>query len=407
MDRVILHCDMNNCYASIECLLNPELKGKAMAVCGDPENRHGIILAKSEEAKKYGVKTAETIWQAKRKCPDLILVPPHHEIYWQYSQRAYKLYSEYTDRVQSFGIDECWLDVTASQKLFGSGQQIAESIRQRVKKELGLTVSVGVSFNKVFAKLGSDMKKPDAVTVISRAEFRRLLANVPVGDMLGVGPATARRLAQNNIRTISELAAADPRWLEVLLGINGREIWRYANGLDDSPVLRQDEKPPVKSIGRGLTVSQDLNTETEVKKLFFELAQDVSRRLRNHQFFATAVQIVIRDNDFNDRQIQGKLEIPTQNAAELSAKALELFVLRYGWQRPVRMLTLRAIDLIGADAPYQYALFSDWRQHEKQSQIEDTVYRLKKQYGSKSLTFGSLLPDRQKQKDQTGDLPEK
>jgi len=394
-DRVILHCDMNNCYASIECLLDPSLKGKAMAVCGSPENRHGIILAKSEEAKKFGVKTAETIWQAKAKCPNLVLVPPHHDIYWEYSRRAYQLYSEYTDRVESFGVDECWLDVTASQKLFGSGVEIAEQIRKRMKAEIGLTVSVGVSFNKVFAKLGSDMKKPDAVTEISRADFKVKLAQVPVGDMLGVGPATARRLEQNRIRTISELAAADPVYLEALFGVHGRDMWRYANGLDDSPVLRYDEKPPIKSVGRGLTVSKDLKTEEEVKSLFFSLAQDVGRRLRNKQFFAGGVQIVIRDNEFHDRQVQGKLEIPTQNAAELSARAMELFRSQYTWHKPIRMLTLRAIDLVDGDTPYQFGLFTDVVSHEKQSKVEDTLFDLKKRYGEKSLNFASLLGDKQ------------
>lgn len=249
MERVILHSDLNNFYASVECLDNTTLRGKPVAVCGDPELRHGIVLAKSYEAKAFGVATGQAIWEAKQRCPDLMVVPPRYDRYIELSQSVRALYVQYTDQVEPFGLDESWLDVGGSVGLFGDGKHIADEIRLRVRHEIGLTVSVGVSFNKVFAKLGSDLKKPDATTVISRENFRELAWSQPVSDLLYVGPATTKKLGRYGIRTIGDLARTDPAFPHAILGKVGVMLWRFANGLDSSGVATYYAMPPIKSIG--------------------------------------------------------------------------------------------------------------------------------------------------------------
>ena len=251
MDRVILHCDMNSFFASVELLEHPELRSKPVAVCGDPDSRHGIILAKNEAAKKYGIKTAETIWQARKKCPGLVLLPPHMNKYKHYSQELNKIYQRYTDLVEPFSIDESWMDVTASLNLFGSGRQIADEIRQTVKKELGLTLSAGVSFNKIFAKMGSEYKKPDATTEITRENYKELLWPLDAGEMFFVGKASAQKLRNIGIKTIGDIAASSPDALSALLGKVGRSLWEHANGIDDSPVMHFAHREKIKSVGNG------------------------------------------------------------------------------------------------------------------------------------------------------------
>ena len=255
MQRVILHCDMNNFYASVECMLNPELKNKPVAVCGSVEERHGIVLAKNYAAKAFGVSTGEAIWQAKQKCQDLVIVEPHYEQYMKFSKLAREIYGRYTDQIEPYGMDECWLDVTGS-GCMGTGFEIADEIRRTVKFELGLTISAGVSFNKIFAKLGSDMKKPDAITCIEADSFQEKIWCLPASDLLGVGRATEKVLSGYGIHTIGELAATSDDFLKCRLGKNGLAIKKYANGLDDSPVMRSDYVSPVKSIGHGITTMQ-------------------------------------------------------------------------------------------------------------------------------------------------------
>ncbi len=345
MKRVILHADMNNCYASIETKLNPELKGLPIAVCGSVENRHGIVLAKSQEAKIMGVKTGEVIWQAKQKCPGLLTVPPHYEEYLKHSSLARSIYYDYTNQVESFGLDECWLDVTGSVHLFGSGREIADKLRLRIKKELGITVSVGVSFNKIFAKLGSDIKKPDAVTEINKDNFKDVVWKLPVEEMIGIGKATKRKLNQIGIYNLGELAGSDPQLLKGCLGINGYYLWQYANGRDDSNVADRDSHTEVKTIGRGITCREDLLNNEEVRCVFQELAFDVSKSLREYNFKARGVQITIRDNDLYSRQYQCSLDMATQSSIHLTEKVMDLFKKRYEWYLPIRSLTIRAINL--------------------------------------------------------------
>lgn len=292
MDRTILHCDMNNFYASVECMLNPQLSGKPVAVGGDVENRHGIILAKNYEAKKYGIQTGEALWQAKQKCRNLIIVPPHYEEYLKYSRLAHSIYEDYTDLIEPYGMDEVWLDITGSTKLFGNGERVANVLRERIKFELGLTISVGVSFCKVFAKLGSDMKKPDAVTVIPKDSFREVIWDLPASDLLGVGRSTDKVLSSYGIHTIGELANAYPDLIQRKLGKNGMMLLAFANGEDRSRVAPQDYEPPMKSVGHGITTVQDLENNAEVWNIILALTQDIGHKLRVYNKNAAGVPLL-------------------------------------------------------------------------------------------------------------------
>ena len=278
MDRAILHCDCNGFYASVECIQQPKLWHVPMAVCGDPESRHGIILAKNELAKGFGVVTAETVWSAKQKCPELVLVAPHHDLYHEYSKRINKIYGQYTDQVEAFSVDESWLDVTGSRRLFGTGRQIADELRERVHRELGLTISVGVSFNKIFAKMGSDYKKPNATTEITRENYRQILFPLPVSDMIFVGKSTAAALEKIGIETIGDLAGADMRMLEKLLGKAGPVLWEYANGLEDSPVQVQGAGEAVKSVSNSITFRRNLVGLEDISQGLLLLADSVAGR---------------------------------------------------------------------------------------------------------------------------------
>ncbi len=364
-----------------------------MAVCGDPKSRHGIILAKNEEAKRFGVLTAETIWQARRKCPELRLVAPHREAYEAYSRRVNAIYQRYTDQVEPFGIDESWLDVTGSQHLFGSGREIADRLREEVKRETGLTISVGVSFNKVFAKLGSDYKKPDATTVISRENYRDLLYPLPVGAMLYVGDAVKKELAGLYIATIGQLAAADPARLAARLGKHGRQLSDYANALDDSPVRRADAPREIKSVGNGMTFRRDISGERELRTGIAVLADEVAGRLRRHGLCATTVQLQIKDTRLRVISRQRPLARPTVLAGELTEAAMELLLGCWDLSQPVRMLTVTACGLVGVEeATEQLSLFDRQQdEREKRLELERTVDALRGKFGRGVIASGSIL----------------
>lgn len=379
--RTILHCDLNSFYASVELFLNPALRGLPVAVCGSKEERHGIVLAKTDEAKKYGVRTAEAIWEAQRKCPQLVIIPPHHDEYVKFSRRVRKIYEEYTDLVEPFGIDECWLDVTGSERLFGDGEKIAHTIRERVKKEIGVTISVGVSFNKIFAKLGSDLRKPDAVTVIPFSGFRDMIYKIPAADMLGVGPNTAKTLSKYCINTIGDIASADKNFLIKKLGKTGECIWAYANGFDNSPVHHIDYHAPIKSIGRGSTQPVDLKNNDEVRKVILHMSQIVSHKLRKHDLKANGVQISVKDSDLTVKQFQAQLSIPTQCFGDISEKAYELFTSNYNWNKNVRSITVRAINLSDYSEPVQLDLMQDYSSHEKLDNAEEAIEKIRNKYG--------------------------
>ncbi|WP_073997377.1 DNA polymerase IV [Anaerococcus urinomassiliensis] len=393
MKRVILHSDMNACYASIEAKLNPALKGIPMAVAGNPANRHGIILAKSEKAKKMGVKTGEPIWQAMSKCPNLTIVPPHYEEYLRHSKMARAIYYEYTNQVEPFGLDECYLDVTGSIHLFGSGEEIAEEIRKRMKEEIGISVSVGVSFCKIFAKLGSDMKKPDATTVISEENFRKKVWPLPVSDMVGIGPATERKLNKIGIFTLGDISQAPVNIMKNLLGVNGVYLWQYCNGMDIRPVIDRDHKEAIKSIGNSSTTRRDLNSDEEVLSVLQELSFSVSRRLREAELEAMGVEVFIRNSELQSFNFSKKINMASQSSIILVREAMELFKEKYRWAFPVRAVGIRAINLRGQGGGSQMDVFLNHEKFQKSEDVDTALYKIRKKYGKNSITFAALKRD--------------
>lgn len=389
-DRVILHSDANAFYASVECALDPALQGKAVAVCGSAENRHGIVLAKSELAKRAGVKTGMANWQAKALCRDLILVPPRHEIYAEYSRRLREIYLRYTDYVEPFGLDECWLDITARNE---SPRAIAEEIRKTVKEELRITVSVGISFNKVFAKLGSDLKKPDAVTEISRENFREKIWRLSCSELLYCGPATTQKCLKMGIKTIGDLAVFPRRVISSRLGKNGDMLWRFANGLDDSPVAHAEDSAQAKSVGHGITCVSDLENIEEAKGVIVALCQDIGQRLRAYGLQAKGIQMTVRDSELTFHSWQKQLSAPTQCAADLAEAGAELVKERYRWERKIRALTVSAIALERADAPYQPSLFDDDTRRVKRQKVENALDGIRERFGQESIQPAVLLCD--------------
>lgn len=396
MERVILHCDQNCFFASVELLSHPDLRDVPMAVCGDPASRHGIILAKNEPAKRFGIQTAETVWQARRKCPGLVLLPPHHKLYREYSVRVNELYGQYTDLVEPFGIDESWLDITGSMHLFGGDPvAIADELRRRVREELGLSISVGVSFNKIFAKLGSDYKKPDATTLISPENWQEIVWPLPVGAMLFVGRSAQRTLAQYGVETIGQLAACRPEMLEQLLGKLGRQMHEYANGLDRSPVRPQAEREPVKSVGNGTTFPHDLTRWEEVRAGLAALSDSVAMRLRRQGLYCGGVQVTIKDSSFCSISRQKRLESPTRLMKDIQRAAMELT--RSAWRAPtpIRMLTVTALHITeSAESFEQLDLLGAGRavSDARQEKLESAVRAIRDKFGDGSITFGSGEP---------------
>ncbi len=391
-DRVIFHCDLNCFFASVELLDKPALREVPVAVCGDPASRHGIILAKNEPAKRRGVQTAETVWQAKQKCPNLILLPPHHGLYAQYSRRINTIYGQYTDLVEPFGIDESWLDVTGSLHLFGDdARQLADDIRARLRQEVGLTISVGVSFNKVFAKLGSDYKKPDATTVISRENWRDIVWPLPVGDLLFVGRAARRTLGQYGVETIGQLAACKPEMLEQLMGKMGAQLYRYANGLDDAPVRPQHQREPVKSVGNSTTFPENLTRWEEIRSGLQLLSDSVAGRLRKEGLYCGGVAVAVKDAQFRTVSRQMRLGAPTHLMRDIFEAAQELTRRIWKTPTPVRLLSVTALyitdsadsyqqlDLLAGDAPLR---------DQRQEQLESAMDAIRGKYGRDAIAFG-------------------
>ncbi|MBU2702257.1 DNA polymerase-4 [Sporomusaceae bacterium BoRhaA] len=393
MVRTILHVDLNNFYASVECLYRSEIRNKPVIVGGDVEARHGIVLAKNNIAKVAGVKTGDAIWQAKQKCSGLVVVPPDFRKYLRFSRMAKAIYANYTDQVEPFGIDESWLDVTGSVRLFGDGRTIADTIRQRMKNELGVTVSVGVSWNKIFAKLGSDMKKPDATIVINKDNFKQLVWQLPVGDLLYVGRSTRRKLEHRAIFTIGDLAKADVRNLKLLLGVWGETLWQFANGLDSAPVRKAGIESIVKSVGNSTTTARDLINNEDVKLIIYVLAESVAVRLRAHGLKCSTVSIYVRDNELSSFERQGKLTTSTYISGTIAQKALELFSRNYHWNKPIRSIGVRGADLVTADQHIQLDLFGE--DPTTKEQLEKTIDDIRRRFGPYSIQRCSMLNDRQ------------
>lgn len=394
MERTILHSDMNCFYASVEMLHHPELAGKPLAVGGDPEARHGIVLTANYIAKKSGVKTGMALWQAKQVCPEIIFVPPRMDLYLRFSRMAQEIYSEYTDLREPFGIDESWLDVSASTSIKGDGIKIANEISKRIKHELGVTVSIGVSWNKIFAKLGSDYKKPDAITEFSRENYKNLAWNLPAGDLIYVGRSTNKKLQTLGIKTIGELANTEPAILESRLGKMGLVLHTFANGWDETPVCVEGYQAPIKSIGNSTTTPRDLVNDLDVKIILMALSESVASRLRENGFQCKVVEISIRDNELYHFSRQCKLKRPTNITDEIVQAAYRLFKDNYRWEHPIRSLGVRGCDLVSDDMPYQLDLFISEQKREKLEKMDQVVDEIRARFGYQSIQRAFVYQDK-------------
>lgn len=393
MDRVILHSDLNSFYASVECLYNPDIRDKPVAVGGRVDQRHGIILTANRNAKAYGLKVGEAIWQARQKCPDLVVVPPNYSLYLKFSKEVKDIYKEYTNLVESFGIDEAWLDVTESVKLFGSGKQVADEIRKRIRNEMGITASIGVSYNKIFAKLGSDIKKPNATTVITQDNFKELVWDLPVNELLYVGRSTYKKLANVGILKIGDLANSPLTFLKRLLGKWGEYLWVFANGYDTAEVVESEHEGIIKGIGNSMTTPRDLETDEDVKLMFYVLAESVAERLRKHNFRGKTIQIYVRDNELASIERQAKLNSNTFLSGIIAEKAFSIFKETWTWNKPIRSIGIRVTDLITADGFLQLSLIDDDNKRIKQELIETSIDNIRKRFGHYSVQRALLLTD--------------
>ncbi len=390
MTRTVLHCDMNNFFASVECRKDPRLFSLPVAVCGSIEERHGIVLAKNYVAKKYGIVTGEPVVRAKQKCPDLITIEPHYDEYMHFSRLAKEIYLSYTDLVEPFGADECWLDVTGSYALFGDGETIANTVRERVKKELGLTISVGVSFNKMFAKLGSDMKKPDAVTVIPSDGFKEKIWHLPASELMGVGPATSATLARFGIHTIGQIANAYPPMIKGALGKNGLALIEIANGRDSSPVVSEENSPPIKSMSHGTTTARDLRTREEIKTVMLALCEELGHRLHSLKKKASAVSISLRDCNLHTRQYQCRLSMPTDSYSVIAKRAFTLMCEKHLLSAPLRSVTVGVSELIPSSSPCQIDLFTDPSDTVRRETLDSVMDKINIRFGRDKIRYGLL-----------------
>ena len=394
MERIILHSDCNSFYASVECLHHPEIREKPVAVGGDIEQRHGIILAKNQLAKQFHVSTGEAIWQAKQKCPELIVLPPDFPLYLRFSRLARDIYLDYSSRVEPFGLDEAWLDITSRENQKDKGEKTAQEIRKRIREELGITVSIGVSYNKIFAKLGSDYQKPDAVTLITKENYRQIAWPLPLSDLLYVGPATKRKLNGFGVHTIGELAQTPVEILRSKFGKIGDVLWCFSNGLDSSPVADFQNDPVVKSIGNSTTTPRDLERDEDVKIILYVLADSVARRLREQGLKGRTIHISVRDNSLFSFTRQKSLLSYTNLTGEIAGEALSLFREHYQWKRPVRSVGISVSDL-AADTIYsQTSLFCDEVKREKVERLDKALDRLKARFGTFAVQPAVLLKDR-------------
>ena len=409
MGRTILHSDCNCFYASVELLHHPKLRGKPVAVGGDPEARHGIVLTADYTAKRYGVKTGMALWQAKQICPDITFLPPRMDLYLRFSRMAQEIYAEYTDKREPYGIDESWLDVTDSVSIKGDGYHIAEEISSRMKEELGITVSVGVSFNKIFAKLGSDYKKPDAITTMYKDEFKTKAWPLPVSDLLYVGSATNKKLQGMGIKTIGDLAMTDEDLLVRKFGKVGSILWSFANGYDDSPVKLENTSAPIKSVGNSTTTPKDMETDEDVKIVLYILAESVAARLRENGFRCRTVEINIRDKDLYHFTKQVKLKNASNITAEIAEAGYKLYKENYRlpadekekknsipefYQKPLRSIGIRGTDLVNDYFWEQLDMFTDPQYREKQMKMDDAVDVIRKRFGFYSIQRGLMYRDR-------------
>ncbi len=394
MQRVILHCDMNSFYASCELVCDPRLRGQPVAVGGDIRQRRGIVLSATQEARAFGVKTGMALWQAARLCPHLVTLPAHFDRYADFSKRFRAICAGQSPLVESFGLDECWIDLSAPDLTLEGGVDTANQLRERVKRELGLTVSVGVSWNKVFAKLGSDMKKPDAVTLISPDNYQSLVWPLPVSALLFIGPQTVSRLAECGIFTIGDIALSPPGLMQTMLGKSGVLHRQHAWGKDNSTVTSIAAETAVKSVGNSTTTPEDMKTPEEVRRVLTILSESVSTRLRKGGLAGKCIGLSIRDSKLYVRSCQKTIDHATALCGEIIRSAMELFS-RHGYERflPLRSVGVSVEALCAIHAPEQLDLFGEARRREKELCLANTVDRIRQRYGPTMIRRGSLLSD--------------
>lgn len=396
-ERVILHADMNCFYASCEMAYHPELQGRPIAVCGDPERRSGIVLTASYPAKRMGVKTGMPLWEAQQHCRDIIFVPAHYDLYTRFSGYTREIFLRFSDQVEPFGLDEAWLDCTASQALFGNGEAIAKKISDTVKDELGITCSIGVSWNKILAKLGSDYKKPDAITVINKDNFRKIVFPLPASDLLYVGRKTAEKLDNYAIHTIGDLAQTNPKFLQEKLGKIGLMLWQFANGMDISPVAKYEAKDviaPIKSVGNSWTTPRDLLTDGDVWLVLYLLSESVAARLRENHFRCRGVEVSLRDSSLFSFERQCKLSQPTMQEKDIVEAAYQLYKKNYRWSEHLRSVGVRAIDLRPDTEPSQISFDFSAEKQEEMERLESAIDGVRNRFGYYSVQRGVMYCDR-------------
>lgn len=391
-DDKILHADLNNYYASVAGILNPELKGRAFVVCGDAEKRHGIVLAKSELAKKAGIKTGETLWSATKKVPDLVMVPPDFKKYTEYSQKVFDIFTSFTPNVERFGIDECWLDLTGCTD---SGEKTAYEIKDRVLKETGLTLSIGVSFSKIFAKIGSDLKKPDAVTVINRKNYKDVLYPLSVSAMLFIGSSTEKKLNSMGIRTIGDLAQTDKNLLIRVFGKNGEKIHYFANGYDETEVTPYTNKHVYESVGNGVTAKEDICNMNDLSSIVYSLCEVIGYRLRTYKLVGNTVSLHLRDNSLHSFSRQSQLPCPTNSVSIIANQALEIAKNHYSFEQqlPLRTVTVGISRLIPEEESQESFLLDE--KDQKKQLIDESIDNLRKKYGfsvmKRAINMGNIF----------------
>ncbi len=391
MDKVILHCDLNNFYASVECLRHPELAEKPLAVSGNPRTRTGIILAKNTLAKAMGVQTGDVIWKAKQKCPDLICVPPHHDEYAIYSKKVREIYLRFTDKVEPFGLDECWLDVTSSTRLFGSGKQIADTLRETVKKEIGLTISVGVSFCKMFAKLGSDLKKPDGTTEITKENFKEVVWKLPADSLMYVGRRRNEVLKKLNIHTCKDLAYADEKVLTHYFGVGGKEIIDIAKGLDKTEVAYFNDNTAIKSIGNGTTAIHDITSEEDFKKIAYHLCDCISARMRKKSLCANTITLSIKDSSLKWVSFSKTFTTTICHTKDLFEAAITLYTINWKSSTPIRAIRIACSNLLSDKENFQLDLFHTESIDKRKTCEESSIDKIREKYGINGIKKALLL----------------
>jgi len=391
--RTVLHADLNNCYASIEMLHHPKLRGNPVAVGGSVEQRHGIILARNYEARPFGIKVGQALWEARQLCPKLIIVPPNYDRYMRFSRLFRGILADYSPKIESFGIDESWADVTGSYKHDGNGEIIADEIRERVKFELGITASVGVSYNKIFAKLGSDYKKPDATTIITRDNYRDIVWPLPASDLLGVGRATKAKLANYGLHTIGDIATCDTSYLNSWLGKWGLYLHTFANGLDSTPVAETGAEGIIKSIGNSTTCPRDLENDEDAHIVFQNLAESVAERMREIGMQAKTVEVSLRRKDLTGFIRQKTLKQPTHISTELCAAAMNLLRANHKWETPLRSIGIRGANLVPISITRQLSFFEDEIRRDRAEKMEFVIDDIRHKFGHYAIDRALLHLD--------------